>query len=224
MQDYSFDTKLKCIPHFTLYPNLKPWVGSGYRSAPAKILVLGESHYLEPNSTYHHNPQSWYSGIDLTDVVDQGWINTRGIIHNGIGNHWKGASKTIYRNIASALEVGGVMPENSFMSIAFMNYFQRPAEQAGESIWVSPLDLASSAATVGAVVRVIKPDLVVFCSSLAWKSAKKTTLLDEIRGQGLQVRASSHPSSAWWNRPSKRLKGRTGKEAFMAAVAEVIKL
>lgn len=114
------------------------------------------------------------------------------------------------------------MLENSFISVAFMNYFQRPAEQTGDSISVSPLDIEHSAATVGEVVRIVRPDLVVFCSSLAWKAAKRTTLLDDMRGQGLLVKASSHPSCAWWNRPSKRLKGRSGKAAFMAAVAEVI--
>ncbi|MGV8919792.1 MAG: hypothetical protein ACOH2R_18645 [Pseudomonas sp.] len=217
-----FDNELECIPHFAHYPKLKPWVGLGYRSALAKILILGESHYLARTSTYHHNPQDWYAGVELAGVPDQGWTNTRGIIQNGINNHWKGASKTIYRNIASALEAGGVMSENPFMSIAFMNYFQRPAEQTGESIIVCPQDLAISAETVGAVVKVIRPDLVVFCSSLAWKSAKKTSLLEDMRGEGLRVRASSHPSSAWWNRPSKRLKGRSGKEAFIAAVAEVV--
>lgn len=222
MIDPFFDVEFSCIHHFSLYPKLMPWVGPGYRSAPAKILILGESHYLEPTSTYHHNPQDWYAGVDLTRVPDQGWTNTRGIIRNGINNHWKSASKTIYRNIASALEARGFVSENPFMSIAFMNYFQRPAEQTGESIRVSPLDLASSATIVGAVVKVVRPDLVVFCSSLAWKAAKKTTLLDDMRGQGLLVRASSHPSSPWWNRPSKRLKGRSGKEAFVAAVAEVV--
>lgn len=222
MNTTHFDSELDEIPHFTLYPTLKPWVGHHYCSAPVKLLILGESHYLKSDSTYHHDSQDWYGGVDVSHYEDLGWMNTRTIIQNGIKTQWESRSKTIYRNIASALSGALEAPDTPFMSVTFMNYFQRPAEKTGDSISVSSLDTLKSAETVRAVAKVVSPDAVIFCSTLAWKSAKSTTLLDDLRSDGVMVRASNHPASAWWNRPSKRLKRRTGKTAFIEAVLAAV--
>lgn len=55
--DDFFDEQFGGVRHFNIYPKLMPWVGSNFRSAPAKILVLGESHYLRPTSRYHLDPK-----------------------------------------------------------------------------------------------------------------------------------------------------------------------
>ena len=37
------------------------WIGSRYRDARHKrLLVIGESHYLPPDSTIHRDPGRWY--------------------------------------------------------------------------------------------------------------------------------------------------------------------
>jgi len=221
--DNGFDPELLAIGHFARYPTLMPWVGAGYRQAPIRIMVLGESHYLEPTNTLHHDPQSWYAGLDLAGMHDLPWMNTRGIIANGIDNRWKQASKTIYRNIANALDAGDfnfARCANAFLGIAFMNYFQRPAERSGHSIKVRALDIERSAEVLEKVVQVLQPDLLIVCSSLAWRAARSRGLIDALRKAGVLVKASTHPSSSWWNRPSRRLHGATGKRAFMLAVAE----
>jgi hypothetical protein len=135
MLDTYFDSQLLRAEHLGLYPNFLPWVGMGYREAVLKILLLGESHYLPSGVSYHHDADAWYSGIQIASAEDLKWMTTRSIIQNGLYNEWKGPSKTIYRNLSSALKATGFSPEEPpFVSLAYMNFFQRPAETTGDSI------------------------------------------------------------------------------------------
>ena len=59
---FKFDEDLDVIDHYQVYPEMKPWVGHEYDFSEAKILIIGESHYLDVGSFYHHNPQEWYDG------------------------------------------------------------------------------------------------------------------------------------------------------------------
>lgn len=68
----------------------------------------------------------------------------------------------------------------------------------------------------------LRPQLVVFCSALSWGVAKRSGLLDALRATSVAVRAAAHPASAWWHKPSRRLKDRSGRESFLAALDEVM--
>ncbi|TRX73010.1 hypothetical protein [Pseudomonas mangiferae] len=68
----------------------------------------------------------------------------------------------------------------------------------------------------------LRPQLVVFCSALSWRVAKRSGLLNALRATGVAVRAAAHPASAWWHKPSRRLKDRSGRESFLAALGEVM--
>ncbi|WP_305415816.1 hypothetical protein [Photobacterium leiognathi] len=63
-----------------------------------------------------------------------------------------------------------------------MNYFQRPAENEGDSIKVHSLDLKMSETIVMDVIKTLSPDLVVFCSVKAGKYGAKV-----VRNLGLGV-------------------------------------
>lgn len=221
--DTSYDAQLEAIDHFVLYPSLLPWIGKNYRDANSKLLIIGESHYLKDGSTYHLDPVAWYAGVDLTNVLEKdiNWFRTRGTVSNGIATNWKLKSKAIYRNIAKALETKGIghgCADGPFGEIAYMNYFQRPAQVSGDSIRVAPLDVIRSAEVVAQVVSVLKPDLVIFCTSLGWKAAKSAGLDDVLRSRGITVKSTVHPSSAWWNRP--RRNGKNGLDTFLAAIGD----
>lgn len=221
MLDTYFDSQFLRAHHLKIYPNLLPWVGNGYRAATLKILLLGESHYLPKGVSYHHDVDDWYSGIQIASVEDLKWITTRSIIKNGLQNGWKGASKTIYRNLSSTLVAANFSPiEAPFASLAYMNFFQRPAEKTGESLRVKDADRRVGAATVTHVASCLKPNLVIFCSSLAWRVANDERLLLTLKSQGCGFGGVPHPASAWWNRKSLIREGRTGRQVFCDLVRQ----
>jgi len=225
MMDTYFDSQLAGAAHLALYPNLLPWVGMGYRKAELKILLLGESHYLPKGVSYHHNVDAWYSGIQIASAEDLKWMTTRSIIRNGLNTDWKGPSKTIYRNLSAALKKAGFSQEEApFVSLAYMNFFQRPAEKTGDSIKVKEIDRKVSAATVAHVASCLQPDLVVFCSSLAWRASNEERLLHALKSQGCEVGTTPHPASAWWNRESLARGGRSGRQVFCDLVKQGLKV
>ena len=54
-------TNIALPEHLRRYPCMQPWIGNRYRDKRHKrLLVVGESHYLPPDSTIHHDPARWY--------------------------------------------------------------------------------------------------------------------------------------------------------------------
>lgn len=221
MLDTYFDSQLLRADHLSLYPNFLPWVGMGYRKAVLKILLLGESHYLPNGVSYHHDADAWYSGIQIASTEDLKWMTTRSIIRNGLHNDWKGPSKTIYRNLSSALNAVDFSPEEDpFVHLAYMNFFQRPAERTGCSIRPTDIDRQVSAATVAHASSCLQPNLVLFCSSLAWRAANEQRLPMTLKSQGCGVGALPHPASAWWYRASLTRGGSSGRQVFCDLVKQ----
>lgn len=219
-----FDQSFSQVPHYRLYPELYPWVGKHYVAQDTKILVLGESHYLHESSGYHLDAAAWYEGLSLEGKCDKHWIITRDIVSNGIKNGWRPRSKLIYKNIEGALleaKVTGPAGETPFSTIAFYNYFQRPAEKSGDSIRVTELDRSHSAATLIAMLGILKPNIVLFCSKKAWRAAKASDVVRCASENSIRLVSTVHPSTSWWNRPMKSYKNRTGKQIFVEALLPV---
>lgn len=218
----AYDRQFATITHFQRYPELYPWVGQEFQARPNKILVLGESHYLNPRSTYHHDAAAWYAGVDIRAADDKTWIMTRNIIANGLASRWKEKSKLIYRNIESAAHEAGVrsssLDESSFHSLAFMNYFQRPAQVSKQSIVVTELDRQHSAAVVNAVLRVLTPRLVIFCSVQAWKAARNAGVLDQAAHPHVKFEFTPHPATRWWHTKMRKYDDNSGKQMFIQAI------
>lgn len=215
--------ELSQIEHYKKYPNLIPWIGNAYKQSKNKVLILGESHYLDKNSSYHHEPTKWYEGIDVTDAKDLSWMRTATIIQNGINNGWKEKSKLIYKNLSKALvesKVDEFNVEQPFHKICYLNYFQRPAEVTGKSINASELDSKVSCAVVNNVIDIVEPNIVVFSSTLAWGHAKKSGLINELKRQGIKCVRVPHAGMPWWNRVSKKYGNKTGKHYFIDFMKE----
>lgn len=195
-----FDSHLKLVSFYQNYPEYLPFIGKSYHKY--KILLLGESHYFPEKSFCHKSPEDWYNGSNaMLTCNEQAWINTRRVVNNEHSNSqpkpqkWK-KSRTIYRNIESAMiESGFPMTDNLFCHVAYMNAFQRPAEETGESIRVHPIDVEQSIVVINQVIDILKPRSVCFVSSKASKVlANKISIKSDV---------VSHPASAWWNRESK---------------------
>lgn len=201
------EVKMYSNTHYEKYPNLKPWVGSKYgQSEVKKLLIIGESHYLPKGSVSALDAEQWYAGNQgsLTDK-EKSWINTSGIIEHNIPKNFPKKSHWIYRNVAKEINkvfLGYENPANILDHVAFMNYFQRPAESEGGSINIKSLDLEVADRTVTDFIKTLTPDLVVFCSS---KAGKYGALI--VRRLGVECIVAPHPSSQWWNRIAKSYGG-----------------
>lgn len=215
-----FDHLLKDIPHYVLYPEMMAAVGAHYGERPVKLLVLGESHYCdvpEPGNT----PEAWYERRDLQGAKAARNMSTRGVFNNAILGKNPSKSKAIFHALANALdECGCRVPEASsaLQSIAYMNFFQRPAERTGKSIRVDKRDVVEANRVLSGVAAVLKPDVVVFASRLAARFGKEG--IAGLHGSGIRTAVVPHPASAWWNRPSGPMGGQTGRDRFIEAVKE----
>ena len=214
-----FDGLLSAVPHYALYPEMMTAIGRHYGSAPARVLVLGESHYLdddEPNNL----PERWYERRELMYPASARNISTRGIFNNVICGRNPSRSKAIFHALASALDDCGMrLPEarSSLQAIAYMNFFQRPAERTGKSIRVSARDVEESARVIPAVCAALQPQLVVFASRLGWRHAK-AEIASGLAAGGIRTAFVPHPATSWWNRPSRPMGGLTGRQRFIEAV------
>jgi hypothetical protein len=222
---HAFDDRLFRIEHYQRYPKMAVAVGDQYITSPCKILILGESHYLNRDSTVSNTPQAWYPGLALGDI-EQRHISTRGIVRNVVLGKNPSKSKAIYHALDRAFGTAALFDStygSAFRSIAFMNFFQRPAEVPKESIKVHPADVTVAASVLREVVTTIQPALIVFASRLAWRHALAGGLVADLRALGVTVDWVPHPATAWWNRSSKRYGGRTGRQKFLEMISTAVK-
>lgn len=216
---------LSIIDHYKKYPEMLPWVGCDYEKESFKLLLVGESHYLDKDITYHHNASAWYGGLTLPDK-DKNWIYTRKVISIGIEQNWKSKPKTIYRNADKALMETRYYSDDktAFTKLAFTNYFQRPAEHTGKSIKASKIDQEASSRVFNAVVEILTPDAVVFISSLAYKEAKAGGVLSHLDLLSIPFLRTSHPATAWWYRNSKAYGNKSGRDHMISFIDRLYRL
>ena len=135
---------------------------------------------------------------------------------------------------------------------AFMNFFQRPAQESGKSIQHNHnTDIEVAGATLQAVCEILEPTKIFFVSSraynafreyinkhinnkehpLGWELAKNSCQAIQMTYSFNKaiVGHSAHPGCSWWNRKSKnytKKKGgdnNTGKEAFEYFISDKFK-
>ncbi len=218
-----FDQKLDLIDHYQKYPDMRPWVGIAYSKQLIKILTVGESHYLGKRSTYHHDINTWYEGISLEGKKDRAGVHTRNVIYNGINSNWKKKSKTIFKNTEAALFASNIFESNplsAYDNIAYLNYFQRPAERHGESIKVKQQDKDVSREVFRGVIEIIQPSIVIFTSTLAFNAAKSSGVTEWFKDNAIPFTRTPHPGCSWWNRVSKKYGNKTGREHFINFVIQ----
>ncbi len=205
-----FNEKLLEFWRYKDHPQMMPFIGK-YWGQYKKLLVIGESHYLAPGGAEFS--KDWYDlPIECLEADDIEWTNTAKIIDE---TQYKSGSHSIYRNIDYAIRETGFKPDESvFCYVAYMNFFQRPAEETHESINASNEDIEIANETLKYVCDIIEPEYLFFISR------KAHTCLDKTMCATGQIGCSAHPASSWWNRENSEDSWRTGKQAFMDFIKE----
>lgn len=163
------------------------------------------------------------------DDVDWGsWYTTRDVIHRFLDDYQNNYS--IFSNplkvfLDTCLQekqavYSGDHFRQAYHYFAFMNFFQMPSLHHGEGFWKSlevsakklnneqlaykvyELTAEKSAGVLDNVIKTLKPRVVVFTSSSAWKAYKKYGTNTDNK-EGPFMIQTAHPGCCWWNRKKK---------------------
>ena len=206
-------TTIPLPDHLRRFPCMRPWIGSRYRDERHKrLLVIGESHYLPPDSTIHRDPGRWYrSRQEELSGEEVRWASTAG----NITGRWYRAHR-IYRaiqdEVAGMLRESGVTPDQFPLNhVAYCNYFLRPAPVAGGSMEGNavPQDFRIAAAVLRWFIRRHRPELVIATSRFAGRYAGEVT-----REHHLPCASAPHPGTRWWNTVSRSYGNVRGRDLF----------
>lgn len=143
ISDKQFDSQFDKVANLTHYP----WIGSGYASAPKRVLIMGHSHYAKDGKEFS---QEEY------DINISNKEYTRGIIscaiEKGGWNFHKYLQKTfLYED----------MKAHDFWSkIASYNFIQEPMKEVIANASLSCNEIAWKC--FADVVQIIKPDICIF--------------------------------------------------------------
>ena len=143
ISDKQFDAQFDKVANLTHYP----WIGSGYASAPKRVLIMGHSHYAKDGKEFS---QEEYD----RNISDKEY--TRGIIscaiEKGGWNFHKYLQKTfLYED----------MKAHDFWSkIASYNFIQEPMKEVVANASQSCNEIAWKC--FADVVQIIKPDICIF--------------------------------------------------------------
>lgn len=224
----TYDEKLNKIclsiepkPFFgELHPELLPYVGRNYDKT--KILLIGESHYVESATDAQWKATNWYHAPlpenavypfnkeGAADCFDTRQVLCRYMIYQ------RGRGHTTFSNPTKVFcEITDGVDDRNFDHFAFMNFFQRPALKRGKSIDYEPEEVIIANEILEQVIQVLKPQAVIFLSKKA-----RCVFKDEERTHGTPIYVVDHPTCAWWNRKHKN--GKSGKDDFTDILKELL--
>lgn len=216
---------LAALPHLVNYPQLKPFIGSSWLHQQARILFIGESHYLPKATKIKNDSDNWYAGSSIGFTGQElGNICTRDVIKDVETGKFNKAY-TIFYNLKKA--VSQVYPTYQSKSIlfhnfGFYNYFQRPAEKTGGSINNSIVDNVIAYQTLKAMVAIAQPTVIIFVSKKAVKSFWSQNSKDE-QYEFPKTYYVPHPACAWWHKPHKERYDSSEKTSGRERFVKIIK-
>ncbi|MBP3871788.1 MAG: hypothetical protein J6E46_12535 [Faecalicoccus sp.] len=242
-----YDEELKKIDIYAKHPGFLPYIGDKYDEY--RILHVGESHYIEQNVDdekygIEYFQDWWTGGCSEIDQCFEGYF-TRPVVEKYINSDGKGKF-SIFNNFLKSFSRVVLNKEITITKknenrklyeyMAFMNFFQMPAiyNKNGfqKSLWISAKKAGdtklaentwkeacqNAVETLDAVIDVINPEAVVITSIDAGEIYKQNG-----RHQDLII-ITSHPASPFsWNKPLKRLGGKTGKDVFEEGLKVIYK-
>jgi hypothetical protein len=205
-----FKNKLYQIDHYSRHREMIPFIGANFMKH--RILIISESHFM-PKKEQEQPSDEWYSS-NFDSSILEGNTNT----NNVMLQHFSKKGHVLFRNIENALKT--VDSSMDLNDIAWYNFFQKPA-RFGLSIKPTAMDKEIALETFEEVLKVLKPEIVVFVSSLSFGClSKHREWNDELKCHQFKNYTSPigivpHPTSRWWNTVCKAYNNKTGKEKFI---------
>ena len=209
--DTQFDEQLLSIDHYKKHPELLPFVGTHYTSHKKRVLLVGESHYINDegkDASAAYNELKWYDSVLCFDGISDDHVFQKHFhyyVTRHIANCFLDGNKSGgYTFFANPLRAyfGEKAERTHLQHFAFMNFYQRPAFRRGESLTEDACkhDRQVACETLSEVVSVLKPDIVIFLSKKAYGAAYSSI---EMWQHHPAVHAFPHPTCCWWNRKTK---------------------
>lgn len=144
----TYDEKLLDIDFFQIHKEYLPYIGKDYEFQKHKILLIGESHYVDDNWSWGYDAlckwtdENWQEEL-LADNAKIEWFNTR--IHAARASKYadepEKAISQVIKNPSKELAKYGLLEETDpdlyVSKIAFMNFFRFPSLINGKGIWNS---------------------------------------------------------------------------------------
>ena len=162
ISDKQFDSQFDKVANLTHYP----WIGSGYASAPKRVLIMGDSHYTIDEKTKEFCQEEYDRCISDKEY-------TRGIIGCEIGTpgSWpfhKYLEKTF-------LDEANMNVETFWTKVASYNFIQEPMKSIHEE--PSHADYETAWKCFANVAQIIKPNICIF---VGLRNNEGIDILDEI--------------------------------------------
>ena len=162
ISDKQFDSQFDKVANLTHYP----WIGSGYASAPKRVLIMGDSHYTIDEKTKEFCQEEYDRCISDKEY-------TRGIIGCEIGTpgSWpfhKYLEKTF-------LDEANMNVETFWTKVASYNFIQELMKSIHEE--PSHADYETAWKCFANVAQIIKPNICIF---VGLRNKEGIDILDEI--------------------------------------------
>jgi methanogenic corrinoid protein MtbC1 len=212
----TYDNSLMNNEHYRKHEEMLPYIGKKYDEN--KILIISESSFV-PKEIRNQLEDDWYE-ITNKEYIEK-TIGNNSNFRKVIAQMSKGKGHRIFHNIANALKDAN--QNFTLENIAWYNFFQKPASY-GKSIKPTKLDKEIAIKVFITVIETLKPNLVIFVSSLSFKELKdKRAWCSELNGHKydkyeIPIGIVPHPNSKWWNTKCKNHGDRTGKEKFIEII------
>lgn len=147
MMSNSFDSEFDRIENLTWFP----WVGKDYKSAPCKILIIGESQYATQEGGEFDK--------ETAEAFLRNKETTREFAYNSIAKEEKPAK--FYRNLLDTFLLDRNV-EAFWNKVSFYHFFQRPDKAVSSNThlkkeWLEAWSLWQK------IIGVLHPDICIFC-------------------------------------------------------------
>lgn len=159
--DKQFDSQFDKVADLTHYP----WIGSGYASAPKRVLIMGDSHY-----TIDRNTKEFCQEEYDRCITDKEY--TRGIIGCEIKNP---GSWSFHKYLEKTfLDEANMNVEAFWNKVASYNFIQEPMKSINEK--PSHADCETAWKCFADVIQIIKPNVCIF---FGLRNKEGINILDE---------------------------------------------
>ena len=180
----------------------KPFIGKNYHSQDFKILVLGESHYLNTNQINDYQANKEYIS-NITNQVVTGFFKYKN--RSAKYERWMNTF-TKFGNVIHGNRLNPSQTLAFWDSCAFYNYVQVPT--AGPRIYPTKEDFQNSISALKQVIKETNPDIVMVWGYRLWhnlpvKNTEKIFRTSKIHFTNidpqLPFKRMPHPSSSAFN-------------------------